>query len=105
MNTDQQYKVIISDRARRMLASHIRFMAQVNKETAKAKKNEIMSAMRCLNQIPQRFPFFNESYITPNKYRKMFIQKWYIVLYQIKDDTVYVDYIIDCRKDYAWLMN
>lgn len=105
MNTDQQYKVIISDRTRRMLASHIRFMAQVNKETAKAKKNEIMSAMRSLNQIPQRFPFFNESYITPNKYRKMFIQKWYIVLYQIKDDTVYVDYIIDCRKDYAWLMN
>ena len=105
MNTDQQYKVIISDRARRMLASHIRFMAQVNKETAKAKKNEIMSAMQSLNQIPQRFPFFNESYITPNKYRKMFIQKWYIVLYQIKDDIVYVDYIIDCRKDYAWLMN
>lgn len=105
MNTDQQYKVIISDRARRMLASHIRFMAQVNKETAKAMKNEIMSAMRSLNQISQRFPFFNESYITPNKYRKMFIQKWYIVLYQIKDDTVYVDYIIDCRKDYAWLMN
>ena len=95
MNVDQKYKVIISDRARRMLASHIRFMAQVNKEAAKAKKNEIMSAMRSLNQ----------PYITPNKYRKMFIQKWYIVLYQIKDDTVYVDYIIDCRKDYAWLMN
>ena len=94
MNTDQQYKVIISDRARRMLASHIRFMAQVNKEMAKAKKNEIMSAMQSLNQIPQRFPFFNESYITPNKYRKMFIQKWYIVLYQIKDDTVYVDILL-----------
>ena len=105
MNTDQQYKVIISDRVRRMLASHIRFIAQVNKETAKAKKNEIMSIMRSLNQMPQRFPFFNETYITPNKYHKMFIQKWYIILYQIKDDTVYVDYIIDCRKDYAWLMN
>lgn len=105
MNVDQQYKVIISDRARRMLASHIRFMAQVNKAAAKAKKNEIMNAMRSLKQMPQRFPFFNEPYITPNKYRKMFVQKWYIVLYQIKDDTVYIDYIIDCRKDYAWLMN
>lgn len=105
MNVDQQYKVIISDRARRMLASHIRFMAQVNKEATKAKKNEIMNAMQSLKQMPQRFPFFNEPYITPNKYRKMFVQKWYIVLYQIKDDTVYIDYIIDCRKDYAWLMN
>lgn len=52
MNVDQQYKVIISDRARRMLAFHIRFMAQVNKEAAKAKKNEIMNAMRSLKQMP-----------------------------------------------------
>lgn len=105
MNVDKQYKVIISDKARRMLASHIRFMGQVNKETAKAKKNEIKNALRSLKQMSQRYPFFNEPYITPNKYRKMFVQKWYIVLYQIKEDTVYVDYIIDCRKEYAWLMN
>ena len=45
MNVDKQYKVIISDKATRMLASHIRFMAQVNKEVAKAKKNEIMNAL------------------------------------------------------------
>lgn len=63
-----------------------------------------MDAMCSLNQMPQRFPFFNEPYITPNKYRKMFIKKWYIVLYQIKDDTVYVDYIIDCHQNYDWLM-
>ena len=71
MNIDQQYKVIISDSVRRMLASHIRFIAQVNKDAAKAKKNEIMNAMRSLQQMPQRFPFFNEPYITPNKYRKI----------------------------------
>lgn len=105
MSVDQYYKVVISDRVKRILASHIRFMAQMDSDVAKAKKKEIMDAMRSLNQMPQRFPFFNETYIIPNKYRKMFIQKWYIVLYQIKDDTVYVDYIIDCRKNYAWLMN
>ena len=43
-------------------------------------------------------------YITPNKYHKMFIEKWYPVLYQIQDDTVYVEYILDCRKDYSWLI-
>lgn len=36
--------------------------------------------------------------------RKMFIEKWYLILYQIQDDTVYVDYILDCRKDYSWLI-
>lgn len=47
--------------------------------------------------------FFNEEYIPPNKYRKMFIKKWYLILYQIQEDVVYVDYILDYRKDYQWL--
>ena len=104
MVESKRYKVIVSDRAKRMLGTHIRFMAQVNKEAAKEKKKEIMNAMRSLCQKPQRFPFFEERYITPNKYHKMFIEKWYLVLYQIQDDTVYVDYILDCRKDYSWLI-
>ena len=87
-----------------MLGMHIRFMAQVSKEAAAAKKKEIMIAMRSLTQMPQRFPFLEGLYITPNKYHRMFIDKWYLVLYQIQDDTVYVEYILDCRKEYGWLI-
>lgn len=101
---DKKYRVIVSDRAKRMLGTHIRFMAQVNKEAAIAKKKELMTAMRSLESMPQRFPFFEEPYIPPNKYHKMFVAKWYLVLYQIEDDTVYVDAILDCRKDYSWLI-
>ena len=102
--SDKKYKVIVSDRAKRMLGTHIRFMAQVNKDAAKAKKQELMEAMHSLERMPQRFPFFEEAYIPTNKYHKMFVSKWYLVLYQIQDDTVYVDYILDCRKDYSWLI-
>ena len=104
MVSNSKYKVIVSDRAKRMLGTHIRFMAQVNKQAAAAKKKESMAAMRSLCQMPQRFPFFAELYITPNKYHKMFVEKWYLILYQIQDDTVYVEYILDCRKDYGWLI-
>ncbi|MDY3087040.1 MAG: type II toxin-antitoxin system RelE/ParE family toxin [Blautia sp.] len=90
MADSKKYKVIVSDRAKRMLGTHILFMAQVNKQAEAAKKKEIISAMRSLSQMPQRFPFFEELYITPNKYHKMFIEKWFLVLYQIQDDTVYV---------------
>ena len=102
--SDKKYKVIVSDRAKRMLGTHVRFMAQVNKDAAKAKKQELMEAMHSLERMPQRFPFFEEAYIPTNKYHKMFVSKWYLVLYQIQDDTVYVDYILDCRKDYSWLI-
>ncbi len=104
MTESMKYKVIVSDKAKRMLGTHIRFMAQVSKEAAAAKKKEIMTAIRSLSQMPQRFPFFEELYIVPNKYHRMFVEKWYLVLYQIQDDTVYVEYILDCRKDYGWLI-
>lgn len=100
-----RYDVIVSDRAKQMLKTHIRFMAQVNKEAAIAKKKELMVALRSLEHMPQRFPFFDQPYIPVNKYHKMFVKKWYLILYQIKDDTVYVDYILDCRKDYSWLVS
>ena len=87
--TDKKYKVIVSDRAKRMLGAHIRFIAQVNKDAASTKKKEIIAAIRSLNHMPQRFPFFEEAYIPPNKYHKMFIEKWYLVLYQIQDDTLF----------------
>ena len=104
MAANSKYKVIVSDRAKRMLGTHILFMAQLHKEAAAKKKKAIIAAIRSLCQMPQRFPYFEEPYITPNKYHKMFIEKWYLVLYQIQDDTVYVDYILDCRKDYSWLI-
>ena len=101
---DQKYKVIVSDRAKQMLGTHIRFMAEVSKDAAIMKKKELMEAMRSLGHMPRRFPFFTEAHIPPNKYHKMFVAKWYLVLYQVQDDTVYVDYILDCRKDYSWLI-
>ena len=102
--SDKKYKVIVSDRSKRMLGTHIRFMAQVNKDAAKEKKNQLLDAMRSLEHMPQRFPFIEVDYLQKNKYHKMFVAKWYLVLYQIQDDTVYVDYILDCRKDYSWLI-
>ena len=42
MAESKKYKVIVSDRAKRMLGTHIRFMVQVNKEAAATKKKEIM---------------------------------------------------------------
>ena len=68
--SDKKYKVIVSDRAKRMLGTHIRFMAQVNKDAAKTKKQELMEAMRSLERMPQSFPFFEEVYIPTNKYHK-----------------------------------
>lgn len=99
-----QYKVIISERAKEMLGMHIRFLTQVNKTAANKLKKRLIDEIRALQEMPQRYPFFNENYIPANKYHKLYVENWFLVLYQIKDDTVYVDWIVDCRQDYQWLL-
>ena len=87
-----------------MLATHLFYTYQINKELIKLHQKEIMDAIHSLHYLPYRFPLFSDPYINTNKYRKMAIKKCYIVLYQIKEDTVYIDYIIDCRRNYSWLI-
>ncbi len=105
MKEIEKYKAVVSDRAKNLWGDQVRFLTKHTKKAAAAKKAEIMTAMHSLTRMPQRFPFFDGIHITPNKYRKMFIKNRYLVLYQIHNDTVYVDYILDCRKDYDRQIN
>ncbi len=104
MEKKPEYKVIVSDRARQMLAGHLRFPAQKSPTAARRTKNELLNAIRSLSTMPERFPFLIAEFIPLNKYHKMFVEKWYLILYQVKDQTVYIDYIVDCRQDYKWLV-
>ena len=100
----KKYNIIVSDLAAKEFTNHIAFLSNVSKSAAKDLKERMLEALRSLEDMPNRFPFFQEPYIPANKYHKMYVQNWYLVLYQIKDDTVYVDYILDCRQDYTWLV-
>ena len=99
-----KYQVIISDRAKEMLGMHLRFLAQLNMPAAAKLKRRLVEEIRSLSEMPQRYPFFNEPYIPANKYHKLYVENWYLILYQIKDAIVYVDWIVDCRQDYRWLL-
>lgn len=98
------YDVIVSDRAKQMLGVHVRFLANISAASARKTKTELLKAIRSLAKLPGRYPFLDAEHIPPNKYHKLFVENWYLILYQVKDQTVYVDYIVDCRQDYRWLM-
>lgn len=100
----ETYEVIISDEARRQLGQCVLFIAKDNPEAAQQLRERLVSGIRSLGTMPARYPFFQEPYIPHNKYHKMFVENWYLILYQIRDRQVYVDYVIDCRQDYRWLV-
>lgn len=59
-----------------------------DKPAANKLKERLISALTSLETKPHRCPFFNEDYIPRHKHRKMYMETWYIVLYQLKDETV-----------------
>jgi plasmid stabilization system protein ParE len=98
------YRIIVSEKAKEMVGEAIAFIANVDKDAAIKTKDLIINGIQSLNAFPERFPFLNVDYIPKNKYHKMFIEKCYLVLYQIKDQDIFVDYVLDCRKDYHFLV-
>jgi len=98
------YKVIISDEATQMLVSHARFLAQVNETAALQLIAEFNEKAKSLEGFPERNPWLSDDLVPASKYRKLLMAKRYLLIYQVKGDTVYVDAVVDCRQDYGWLL-
>ncbi len=101
---DKKYIVIISERASEMLVSHTRFLAQVSEQAAQNLIEKFKASAKSLEDLPERNPRFDIPSMPINKYRKLLLCKQYLLIYQIKGNVVYVDYIVDCRQDYEWLL-
>ncbi|MEA4902505.1 MAG: hypothetical protein VB077_12880 [Desulfitobacterium sp.] len=59
---------------------------------------------KSLEQFQERNPWLIDPLIPPEKYRKLLFEKWYLLIYLIKENTVYVDAVVDTRQDYGWLL-
>ena len=62
-----------------------------------------MKAVQEIANMPNSNPWLIDEYIPKYKYRKKFAEKRYLLIYQVKDDKVYIEYILDCRQDFNWL--
>ncbi len=103
-NANKLYKVIVSDRAAGMLMQHVRFLAQTSFQAAEKLRAELVGAAESLKVLPERNAWFSDPVFPVNKYRKMVISKRYLLIYQVKKDTVFVECVLDCRQDYKWLI-
>ena len=103
-NTNKLYTVIVSDRDTDMLMQHVLFMAQISLQAADKLRSEIIEAAKSLESFPERNSWLSDPVLPVNKYHKMVISKRYLLIYQIKDEAVFIEYILDCRQDYRWLL-
>ncbi len=101
---NELYNVVISKQARQMLVSCAAFLAKVSVPAAERLVSSFEEAANSLKQMPQRCPWLTNDFIPRNTYRYLVFEKRYLMIYQTKDNTVFVDYIVDCRQDYGWLL-
>lgn len=104
MEQQNKYQVIVSAQAKQMLISCAAFLAQVSPDAAERLVVSFETAANSLEIMPQRCAWFTGEYIPKNKYRFLAFEKRYLLIFQIQDDIVYVDYVIDCRQNYSWLI-
>lgn len=105
MKQQSKYKVIVSKKATQMLVSHAAFLAQVSPAAAERLTTEFEKSAKSLESMPQRCPWLRGAYIPQNTYRFILFEKHYMIIFQIIDDVVYADYVVDFRQDYHWLIH
>lgn len=104
MNRQSDYQVVVSERAAQMLVSHAAFLAQVSPEAAEHLTAAFETAAASLSSMPQRCPWLSGDFIPKHVYRFLLFEKRYLLIFQIRDMGVYIDFIVDCRQDYRWLL-
>lgn len=100
----KRYKLVVSRRAAYQLRDHAAFAAQLGERVALKLIDDYQKAAESLTYMPFRTPLLDSDVIPSGKYRKMLFGKWYLILYKVQDDTIHIEYVIDGRQDYEWLI-
>jgi len=104
-DTDKIYEVIIQAPATEMLVDHARFLAHVSETAADRLVDDFYAGAKSLQHIPERCPRLSGYSIPEKKYRKFIIGKYYMLVFQITGNKVYIDAMVDCRSEYQWLLS
>ena len=97
--SNHEYEIIISEDVYACLDRHVEFLARVSEEVARKTADSILDDIESLKTLPHRCPAYENEFVPHGRYRKLLSGKRYLVLFEIGDEAVYVDYILDCRQD------
>ena len=99
-----KYEVIIAEDALLMLGSFIDFIAVKDPKAASAWKNQIYSSIKTLSDFLFMYPILDLRDSFLKKYHKCVVNKQVVILYQIEEDKVYIDWIIESNQDFCRLL-
>lgn len=97
-NEETIYSIMIAPAANDRMAEHFEFLARISEDAANQLLDGLINDIQSLQKMPFRNPVYDRPYMTPLKYRYMMSNKRFRIVYQVVNDTVFVDDIQDCRQ-------
>jgi len=97
-NIDKLYKVIVDPAVNDKMYDHFEFLARVSESAAERLLENLVEDMYSLERLPYRNPVFNRPYLRSGKYRYMVSCERYLIVYQIVENTIFIDDIQDSRQ-------
>jgi len=95
----KKYHVSISPSANDRMYDHFAFLAQVSENAARDLLNQLINDIQSLEYMPEINPYFDRPYLEKRKYRYKLSYHRYRIVYQIKNDSIFVEDIQDCRQN------
>jgi plasmid stabilization system protein ParE len=102
LQSTKKYKVTVYENAGNMLDEHADFLAQVSFDAAIRLLSQFEKIIARLAENPFQFPIADEldvPNIPPNTYRKCLFEKRYKALFKVGEGEVFVDAVIDSRRE------
>jgi len=101
---NNEYDVKITDTAWEQLLEHARFLVNVSENAASNLVDDLIEKTGTLKQMPERCPWLSHDNVPFQKYRKLFIGKYHLALFEIRGSIVYITAVVDCRQEYTMLL-
>ena len=99
----KKYLVHIAGDAKQMLDTHVTFLDKVSEDAVDRLVDSFIETTDSLQTLPERCPWYKGKFVPHNMYRYLLFEDRYALVFQINENVVSVDYVIDCRQDYGWL--
>ena len=93
-----RYKVIVSRHVAQQLLAYTRFISNVSPGAARAFVVEYEEILERIEDNPLQFQM-DTSFENPVGYRRAVFAQWYKCVFKLDGYVVYVDAVVDCRKD------
>jgi len=95
----EAYNVVFTEHARNLLLQHVSFLVGISPNAARKLYNAVYAKIEILYENPFQYPIWQVSFELPHEYRKLVVNKRYLIIYFIDGNNVFVDYVFDCSMD------